>query len=231
MVDIELILVVVEFALLAFTIALLLLSGREWRGRVKLLNTLVATARVLTRQEYFSMVKEALDSAQESVHAVVTGSSPNDVDRPLVDGVLKAMSAAKRNGVKMSYLLPKSPETLEMGSRLRNAGAEVRYNEGLIVSDLRYMLVDGKYTAVGLPETTGESQPTRRGVLMKSETLTSLLMEHFNRLWTSGEDYRSYLTYVIMNLVEENNMLSPETISCQLKVDASEVREIIRLKK
>jgi hypothetical protein len=225
--DIELILVAVELVLLAFTLVLLISSRREWHAREELLNLLMATAKVLTRHEYFNMVTEALGDSTMNVYAIVTGSSPKDPDKPLVEGVLKAMASAHRKGVELKYLLPKSPETLEMGSRLSAAGAEVRYHEGLIVSDLRYMLIDGKYTAVGLPETSGEGQPTRKGVLMKSESLTALLLEQFNKFWVSGVDYKAVLKAMVLKLAEENPQLSADIISKQLRVETAEVKEIL----
>lgn len=224
---IETVLLLVELVLLSFTIVLLLLSRKEWRAREQLLNLLMATARVLTRQEYFSMVKEALDGAQKNVFAIVTGTSPGEKDRPLVEEVIQAISTSRKNGVTLNYLLPKSPETLEMGSRYMKAGAMVRYHDGLVVSDFRFMIVDERFCAIGLPEMIGESQPTRRGVLIKSETLADLLEDYFNKFWNPAEDYSNYLGALVLKLVEENPQLSAETISRQLRVDTEEVSRIL----
>lgn len=224
---IEEVLLFVELVLLSFTIVLLLLSRKEWQAREQLLNLLMATARVLTRQEYFSMVKEALARAQKNVFAIVTGTSPGEKDRPLVEEVLQAISTASKKGVSLSYLLPKSPETLEMGSRYMKAGARVRYHDGLVISDFRFMIVDERFCAIGLPEMTGEGQPTRRGILIKTETLADLLKDHFNKFWSPAEDYNSYLGVVVLKLVEENPQLSAETISRQLRVDAEEISRIL----
>jgi len=231
MVDVGTVLLVVELALLSFTVIILLQSRREWHGREELLNLLMATARVLTRQEYFSMVREALDKAEKSVYAIVTGASPGVDDGPLVEGVMKAISRSTKQGIVLNYLLPKSPETLEMGSKLSKAGATVRYHDGLVVSDFRFMVVDGRYCAIGLPETMGEKQPTRRGVMIRSETLADMLKEHFNKFWNSAMDYRDYLTAVVLKLVEENLQISPEVISRQLRVDQEEITKIISTKK
>ncbi|MGC9103847.1 MAG: hypothetical protein ACP5JF_03530 [Candidatus Methanodesulfokora sp.] len=58
-------LLVVESILLITTIILLLLTKREWKMREKALKSLQDTIRVLTRQQYFSTVMEALRSAKK----------------------------------------------------------------------------------------------------------------------------------------------------------------------
>ncbi|MGB9630673.1 MAG: hypothetical protein ACPL09_01665 [Candidatus Methanodesulfokora sp.] len=58
-------LLVVESILLIATIILLLLTKREWKMREKALKSLQDTIRVLTRQQYFSTVMEALRSAKK----------------------------------------------------------------------------------------------------------------------------------------------------------------------
>jgi len=229
--ELELVLLVVELALLVFTLLLLLLSRKEWRGREELLNLLMATMRVLTRQEYFSMVVDSLKSAKKDVHAIVTGTTPSEASRTLVDGVLQAMSETHKNGISLNYLLPKSPEKLEMGYQYTKAGANVRYHDGLVVYDLRFTLIDEKYAVIGLPETTGATEPTRKGAMLKSETLSSVLLEYFNKFWGSAEDYNSYLTEVVLKLLEENPELSAETISLQIKVGVEEINKVIKAKK
>jgi hypothetical protein len=225
------VLLIVELALLVLTLLLLLLSRREWKGRERLFNLLMATMRILTRQEYFSMVMDSLKSAKKNIHAIVTGTAPSEASRNLVDGVLQVMSETNKNGISLNYLLPKSPEKLEMGYLYTKAGAKVRYHDGLVVYDLRFMLIDEKYAVLGLPETTGATEPTRRGALLRSETLASVLLEYFNKFWGSAEDFNTYLTKEVLKLLEENPELSAETISLQFKVDVEEISKVIKAKK
>lgn len=229
--DIELVLLVVELALLVFTLLLLLLSRKEWRGREELFNLLMATMRILTRQEYFGMVIDSIKGAKKDIHAIVTGTSPSEASRTMVNGVLQAMSETQKNGVSLSYLLPKSPEKLEMGYRYTKTGAKVRYHDGLVVYDLRFTLIDERYAVIGLPETTGATEPTRRGAILKSETLASVLLEYFNKFWDSAEDYSSYLKVVVSKLLKENPELSAETVSLQLKVDVEEINKVLKVQK
>lgn len=229
--EMELVLLVVELALLVFTLALLLISRKEWRSREKLLNLLMATMRILTRQEYFSMVMDSLKGAKKEVHAIVTGTAPSEASKTFVDGVLQAMSDSHRNGVSLSYLMPKSPEKLEMGYKYTKTGAKVKYHDGLVVYDLRFTLIDEKSAVIGLPETTGATEPTRKGALLKSDTLASILHEYFNKFWGSAEDYNTYVAEIVLKLLEENSNLSAETISLQLKVNVEEIERVIKTKK
>lgn len=212
----ELALLLVELVLLIATVILLVLSRREWRGREELLNLLMVTTRVLTRQEYFNMVIETIHSAKRSIYAIVTGTKPSERSESFVENVLKAMAEAHRRGVSLNYLLPKSPERLKMGYEYSRAGADVKYHDGLVVHDFRFMVVDEECVVIGLPEKAGERQPTRRGVLVRSKTLARVLIEYFNRFWTSAESYQSYFAKTVEKLKAANPELPAESILRQL---------------
>ena len=225
---IELVLLLVELALLLATVILLLLSRREWHGRAKLLDALINATDVLTRQEYFNMAVESLERARRSVYAVVTGTNPTTRSESFVREVLKAMAMAKTRGVLLNYLLPKSPERLRMGYEFVRAGADVKYHDGLVVYDLRFMAIDGKHAVIGLPEKVGENKPTKRGVFISSETLVNMLMEYFNKFWHSAESYYDYLAEVVNKLLKENPDLSPQILARQLDVEVSEVEKLLK---
>lgn len=53
--------------------------------------------------------------------------------------------------------------------------------KGLVVYDLRYMVVDDSIVLFGLPEKFGREQPTRRGFTIMSESLATMLRERFYR--------------------------------------------------
>lgn len=229
--ELELALLGVELALLVITIALLVMSRREWKGREELFNLLMVAMRVLTRQEYFSMVTDSIKSAKKDVHAIVTGTAPSEASKLLVEEVLSAMSEVSAKGIVLNYLVPKSPEKLEMGYRYTRAGARVRYHDGLVVYDLRFTLIDWRYAVIGLPETTGATEPTKKGALLKSETLAGVLHEYFNKFWESAEGYNTYLTAIVLKLLEENPELSAETISRQLNVGVEEIDKVLAARK
>lgn len=71
----EVILLVVELLLLAFTLFVVVQSRREERARGNLISEMYRTARVFSRQEYFITVMEALLRAKAEVFGCVTGST------------------------------------------------------------------------------------------------------------------------------------------------------------
>lgn len=221
--NIEPFLFVLELVLLIATVTLLLMSRKEWRGREELLSLLATAVRTLSREEYFRLVIETLQNAKD-VRAIVTGTRPTEASERYVNEILNIMS--KNNEGNFKYLLIKSPEKLEMGSRYAKSGAEVRFHEGLVVYDFRFMLVDESYAVLGLPERVGESQPTRRGIKLESETLTKILLDYFNDYWKAAETYEKYASQVVSNLVEKNPNVSARTIAQQLNLDIEEVKRI-----
>lgn len=221
--DIEPYLFILELVLLIATVTLLLMSRKEWRGREELTSLLAVAVRTLTREEYFRLVIETLQNAKD-VRAIVTGTHPTEASERYVSEILKIMSKNKEGDFK--YLLLKSPEKLEMGSRYVKSGAEVRFHEGLVVYDFRFMLVDKSEAVLGLPERVGEAQPTRRGIKVESETLTKILLDYFNNYWETAEPYENYASQMISNLVEKNPSISTHTIAHQLNLDIEEVNRI-----
>jgi hypothetical protein len=93
-----------------------------------------------------------------------------------------------------------------MGSLYTTAGAEIRYHRRLIVNDLRYMVVDGKLVVIGLPEKSGEREPTRQGYAIPSEGMANLFRDHFERFWKSPEalPYDVYLKDLVSEITKTN---------------------------
>lgn len=216
-------LLVVESILLIATIILLLLTKKEWKMRERALKSLQDTIRVLTRQQYFSTVMEALRSSKKEVKAIVTGTYPRDEDQMVFDELLKCIKEASSRGVKLQYLMPKGKDKLAVGSKYVNSGAEVRYHDGLIVYDLRYMVVDGELMVLGLPEKVGEVEPTRVGHLVKSETLANLLISHFERYWETSIEYREYLKRTVDEIRKAEPGASKQLIAAYLRVNEVDI--------
>lgn len=222
--EIEPYLFLLELVLLTTTVALLLMSRKEWKRREQLLKLLTTAMRSLSREEYFNQVTEGLKKAK-SIHAVVTGTRPTQNSQRYVDNILEIM--CKNKDAEYKFLLPESPEKLEMGYQYTKCGAEVRLHGGLVIYDLRFMLIDKKYALLGLPEVVGENQPTRRGLTIGSENLTKILMDYFDDFWNKADTYETYTTNFISKMVEKNPGVSNETIAKQLNLDIKEVDRIV----
>ncbi len=224
--SLEAILLVVELLLLAFTLFVVVQSRREERARGKLIGEMYKAARVLSRQEYFIAVMEALVKANTEVFGCVTGSGPRADHALTVDRILEQIKVESSKSVNIKYLIPRSPDRIEMGSLYTRAGAEVRYHRGLIVNDLRYMVVDKKLAVIGLPEKSGEREPTRQGYAIPSEGLANLFQDHFERYWKSPEalPYEAYVKELISEITRMNVGISPDVVSRQLRIPDEEAR-------
>lgn len=190
----ELTLLVLESVLLVFTIALLVLSIKEGRGRDALIVQVTSAMRMLTRHEYFISVIDSMTDAKEEVVASITGRLPNNSDdakrvREFALNIEKLTS----QGITVRYLMPKFQDRLHLGWLYTKAGAEVRYNTCPTSLGFRYTVIDSKVVIVGIPEETGEREATRKGDRLPSEELGTILRNYFYECWDSQVTFDQYL--------------------------------------
>ncbi len=96
------------------------------------------TARIVSRQEYFNAVHFVMQSATSSVKGSITGSAPTTSEqKDQVQAITDRILMAKKRGVNIQYVVPKSSDRVVVANRYREAGAEIRFHAGIIVSDLR----------------------------------------------------------------------------------------------
>ncbi len=215
-------LLIVDFVLLVATIILLYLSRHELEGRRKLLEKMFEVTRLLSRSLYFNVVIDALRSAKREVFGAVTGSRPREPSQ-FLDKIVSEIKAASQRGVRVRYLLPEGTDRLYVGHLYRKAGAEIKYHSGLVVYDLRHMVVDNKIVVLGFPEKVGLEQPTRAGTKIESESLASIFKERFERLWEEGINYEEYLSQKIREIRKTNPNASVELVARQLGLPEEEV--------
>lgn len=222
-------LLVLESALLALTVVLIVLSRREASSRVELLDKLVATAEALSRREYFVASTEGIESAKRAIAGMITGSRPRPDDAPVIDRILRAVRHAADQGVQVRYLLPMGRDRLQMGHRYKEAGAEVRYHPGLLAGDARFMVVDGKDVVLGFPEEGGEDRPTRSGQRIHSEKVGRLFLEDFEEHWEADgtRTFEDYLRTVVGDLLSADPNASPARIAEDLGVPKAPVQQAL----
>lgn len=213
-------LLVLESVLLLATIILLLFSIREGRGRKKLLLEVERATKVLTRQEYFLTVTDSMMNASTEIIGCITGRLPSGDDKKRTKDVIANIERLKANGVKVKYLLPKFPDRLHIGHLYTKAGAEVRYSNCAIVHDIRYMVVDDRVAVIGIPESTGEKEATRKGYRIPSEGLAAILKEHFYSCWDKNITFENYLKEVI-----KQTGATPKLLARELQIDEGELEK------
>ena len=227
MADLTAALLAVELVLLVATLVLLIQARRESTGREKLLEQMAHTARIVSRQEYFNAVHFVMQSARNSSKGSITGSVPSTPEQnDQVQAIIDRISMAEKRGVNIQYILPKSPDRLVVANRYREAGAEIRLHGGIIVSDLRYTVIDNAYTVLGLPSSAGENQPTREGYVIPSEALAEIFLRQFMTRWEEAEPYDEYLRSIVSEIRNHNPNVSSQLLSSQLQVPESEILRV-----
>ncbi|UCH43998.1 MAG: hypothetical protein JSV11_06670 [Nitrospiraceae bacterium] len=168
-----------ETILLIATIILLVYSIKEGKQRDKLILEVGKATRILTRQEYFLNVIDAMMDAKEEIRGCITGSIPSDGDKARTRDIITTIKRRVKEGIRITYLLPKFPDRLHIGYLYARAGAEVLYSSCLMVHNIRFTTIDGAIVVMGIPENTGEKQATKKGYRIPSEGLAMVLNNYF----------------------------------------------------
>ncbi|MCP8323154.1 MAG: hypothetical protein L6N96_03125 [Candidatus Methylarchaceae archaeon HK02M2] len=181
--------------------------------------------RTFSRAEYFIAVLEAVGESTSYISATVTGTAPKEDEEETIERLLGNFSRASKTGVKLKFLLPKDPTRLNMGYRYKSVGGDVRYNSSILVSDLRYMIIDGRVTVMGFPERRGADVPTRKGYKIYSEGVSLIFKERFENLWDdpSSIDYDSYLEKTMKEAVANTPGISDELLASLLELPIGEI--------
>ncbi len=178
--NVEFALLLLESGLLVATVVMLIYSIHEGKRRDHLLKEVGRVIKVLTRQEYFFSIMEAMLDAKREIIGCVTGRPPTGDDIAMTRHIADAIERMTQKGVSVKYLLPKFPDRLQIGFQYRKAGAEIFFSRCLIVHNLRYIVVDEEIIVLGMPERTGEKEATKKGYTIPSEGLATILKNYFN---------------------------------------------------
>lgn len=219
---VETILLVLESVLLVATIILLLYSIREGKGRKNLLLEVGKATKILTRQEYFLTVTDSMMDARVEVVGFITGRPPAEDDKKRVRDIINNLEKLTKKDIKVKYLIPKFPDRLHIGYLYSRAGAEVRYGIGAIASDIRYIIVDDRFVVIGIPESMGEKEATKKGYRIPSESLAAILKDQFYRCWEESMTYEKYVKEAI-----KQTGLTPEQLGRELQIDETELKMFI----
>jgi hypothetical protein len=213
--SIEVGLLVLESVLLVATIVLLVFSIREGRERNALLLEVQRATKILTRQEYFLTVTDTMLNAESEVIGCITGRLPKGADMKRTAEVIEDIGKLAARGVKVKYILPKFQDRLHIGHRYSAAGAEVRYSAYPLVHDMRYTVVDEKSVIMGIPESTGEKEATKKGYKIPSKSLSGILREHFFNCWDEDITHEAYVRETI-----RQTGTTPGQLATELQLEA-----------
>jgi hypothetical protein len=227
-IDINSLLLLTELILLVPTLLLLVLARREERGRSHLLQEMTRTAKMLSRQEYFSYVLLGMQTAAKSIRGSIKGSPPSNAEQEqFVEKIIEQLMLARKRNVVVQYLVPKATARLSVAYRYREVGAEVRFHPSLVVSDFRYTVIDAKNNVIGLPSALAENAHTGEGYMIVSEGLSEIFLNQFETRWSEAMDYDSYARSVLSEMTSNVTNISVALLATELKIPETEVRRLL----
>ncbi|NOY39500.1 MAG: hypothetical protein GXO95_04580 [Nitrospirae bacterium] len=221
--SIEIGLLSLESILLVATIVLLIYSIKEGKQRDRLILEVGKATKVLTRQEYFLTIIDSMMDAKEEITGCITGRPPTGDDSKMTRDIMENIERMTEKGVRIRYLMPKFPDRLYLGYLYMKAGAEIFYSSCLMVYDMRFIIVDNKVVVIGVPESTGEKEATKKGYRIPSEGLAIVLGNYFDTC-KNQSDFKGYLKEVIAQ-----TGATPEHIAREYRIDEKELRKLAEL--
>lgn len=217
---IEIGLLSLESILLVVTIILLIYSIKEGKQRDKLILEIGKATRVLTRQEYFVAIIDSMMDAKDEIIGCITGRPPTGDDRKMTREIIVNIERLTAKGVRVRYLMPKFPDRLHLGYLYMKAGAEVLYSSCLMVHNIRFMNVDDRIVVIGIPESTGEKEATKKGYRIPSEGLALVLKAYLN---TCGK--QSGFTEYLKEVISQTGA-TPEHIAGEYQIDKEDLKRL-----
>jgi len=213
-------LLLLESLLLVFTIILLFYSIKEGKQRDKLIIEVAKATKVLTRQEYFLSIIDSMTDAKEEIVGCITGRPPRGEDRRMTRDIVERIEKMTKKGVRIKYLMPKFPDRLHLGHQYMKAGAEIFYSSCLMVHNLRFIIIDEGIVVMGIPESIGEKEATKKGYRIPSEGLAMVMKNYFN----SCEKQTSFQDY--LKEVMQQTGASAEHIAREFQIDTDELKRL-----
>jgi hypothetical protein len=214
-------LLLLESLLLVATVIMLVYGIYEGRRRDDLLREVGKATKVLTRQEYFLSIMEAMLDAKQEIIGCITGTPASGDEAKMTRHIADAIEDVTRKGVKVSYLLPKFPDRLQIGVQYTNAGAEVHFSSCLMVHNIRYIVVDEKSVVLGIPESTGEREATKKGYTVPSEGLAAVLKNYF-----SGCEDKTTLADYVQEVMKQTGA-TLEHLAREFRLDGKDLKRIV----
>jgi hypothetical protein len=218
----ELGLLVLESVLLVATVVLLVYGIYEGKRRDALLREVGRATKVLTRQEYFFSIMDAMLDAKREVIGCITGRPPTGDDAKMARHIIDTIEKMAGKGVSIRYLLPKFPDRLQIGVQYAKAGAEVRFSSCLMVHNIRYIVVDERIVVIGIPESVGEKEATKKGYAIPSEGLAAVLKNDFN-----GCDKQVSLKEYFHEVIEHSGA-TLEHLAREFHLDESDLKNLLQ---
>ena len=83
--------------------------------------------------------------------------------------------------------------------------------------------MDEKLVVIGIPESTGEKEATKKGYRIPSEGLAIILKEHFSSCWDKNIRYEDYVKEVI-----KQTGTTTKSLARELQIDEEELEKLTK---
>ncbi len=216
----ELGLILLESVLLAATVIMLIYGIHEGKRRDQLLREVGRATKVLTRQEYFFSIMNAMLDAKQEIIGCITGAPPAGDDINMTRHISDAIEERTRKGVTVKYLLPKFPDRLQIAVQYAKAGAEILFSSCLFIHDMRFTVVDERIVVIGIPENLGEREATKKGYTIPSEGLALTLKNYFNTC-----EKQSSLKEYLLEVIGQTGA-TIEHLAREFRIDEKDLRNL-----
>jgi hypothetical protein len=129
-------------------------------------------------------------------------------------------------GRDVRLITAKETARLAAARELIQRRVEVRFQQALVLSDLRFTLIDDGLIIVGLvPDSSSLEQPSLEGIDVRSRRLVSILSQDYLQQWDSAATYDTYLQEVVAN-AREDPQCSAAMVAEQLGLPSEEILQL-----
>lgn len=200
----------------------------EETARAAHLASMETVAKLYTRAEYESLIRQRIDSAQKallcywySLHQESAGESYARINQSLHEAIQKRT-------VTVKVITAQEKDRIAPAFELGKLGVEVRFYRALPASDLRFMLADETWVILGVPGTPGmglaRALPSHEGVEFIGAKLRSILADYFDRQWSVAERYDEFAGSRVKEFLEDKNPM--ELVCMELGLPLEEVTRL-----
>jgi hypothetical protein len=215
---------IVILLLLPLDILALILGRRERKQRLDHMARVEDAARVYSREAYEFLILRSTQGARDRILCYWHSLHATDL-KPRYRSFNEQFVEARKRERDVRIITAKDTGRLPAALELIKGGVDVRFQETLLVSDLRFSLFDDVLTVFGLPESLQEMDtPSREGIDVTNRKLVGLLNAHFTEQWEKATSYDEYLESVVREVIADDSTNTVDMVAQQLRLPREEVQ-------
>ena len=143
----------------------------------------------LNDREYFSTLKNLIDSANSSVHILMYNVNyyPSYPDSPS-NLLIHALGNASERGVGVKIITDETPTEKPVLGILRERGVDIKFDSKDVTTHAKLIIIDSKIVIIGSTNWSYYSidKNHEANVLINSESLAKEFEGYFGRIWVES---------------------------------------------